>query len=89
LADRLYKAGINEFINVHGCYVKLGIELGVARINDPPAAQAHDFQGRRHRDVVALAELAALTVPPRKAPFSLISITYQLRNFTAGTDKLR
>jgi NADPH:quinone reductase-like Zn-dependent oxidoreductase len=69
LGDRLRKAGINAFIDTHGGgYVKLAIELGVARdrintIADFTAAQEYGVKAEgteAARNATVLAELAAL-----------------------------
>jgi NADPH:quinone reductase-like Zn-dependent oxidoreductase len=69
LADRLRNAGINAFIDTHGGgYVKLAIELGVARdrintIIDFTAAQEYGVKAegtQAARNAAVLAELAAL-----------------------------
>ena len=69
LADRLRRAGINAFIDAHGDgYVKLAIELGVARdrintINDFTAAKEHGVKAEGTevaRNAAVLAKLAAL-----------------------------
>jgi NADPH:quinone reductase-like Zn-dependent oxidoreductase len=69
LADRLRKAGINAFIDTHGGgYVKLAIELGVARdrintIADFTAVQEYGVKAEgteAARNAAVLAELAAL-----------------------------
>ena len=69
LADRLRRAGINAFIDAHGDgYVKLAIELGVARdrintINDFTAAKEYGVKAEGTevaRNAAVLAKLAAL-----------------------------
>jgi NADPH:quinone reductase-like Zn-dependent oxidoreductase len=69
LADRLRKAGIDAFIDAHGSgYVKLAIELGVARdrintIADFAAVQEYGVKAegtQEARNAAVLAELAAL-----------------------------
>jgi NADPH:quinone reductase-like Zn-dependent oxidoreductase len=69
LADRLREAGINAFIDAHGSgYVKLAIELGVARdrintIIDFAAVQEYGVKAEgteAARNAAVLAELAAL-----------------------------
>jgi NADPH:quinone reductase-like Zn-dependent oxidoreductase len=69
LADRLREAGINAFIDTHGDgYVKLAIELGVARerintIIDFAAVQEYGVKAEgteAARSAVVLAELAGL-----------------------------
>jgi NADPH:quinone reductase-like Zn-dependent oxidoreductase len=69
LADGLRKAGINAFIDAHGGgYVKLAIELGVARdrintIIDFTSAQKYGVKAegtQAARNAAVLAELAAL-----------------------------
>jgi NADPH:quinone reductase-like Zn-dependent oxidoreductase len=69
LADRLRKTGINAFIDAHGGgYVKLAIELGVARerintIIDFTAVQEYGVKAEgteAARNAAVLAELAAL-----------------------------
>jgi NADPH:quinone reductase-like Zn-dependent oxidoreductase len=69
LADQLRKAGINAFIDTHGGgYVKLAIELGVARdrintIIDFTAAQEYGVKAEgteAARNAAVLGELAAL-----------------------------
>jgi NADPH:quinone reductase-like Zn-dependent oxidoreductase len=69
LADGLRKAGINAFIDNHGeGYVKLAIEVGVARdrintIADFAAVQEYGVKGegtQEARNAAVLAELAAL-----------------------------
>ena len=69
LADRLRKAGIDAFIDTHGGgYVKLAIELGVARdrintIIDFAAAQQYGVKtegSQAAKNAAVLAELAGL-----------------------------
>jgi NADPH:quinone reductase-like Zn-dependent oxidoreductase len=69
LADRLRRAGIDAFIDAHGSgYVKLAIELGVARdrintIADFAAVQEYGVKAegtQEARNAAVLAELAAL-----------------------------